>query len=268
MKDKVQSLKLVCFSPTGTTRTIIQCIASSIGYSSSELIDITKPDARKQLLHTTDKDLLIVGMPVYMGRVPSIATEWLQTIRADNTAVVCVVVYGNRTYGNALLELKDILVKCGCKPIAEAAYIGEHSFSTNKTPIAEGRPDENDLNHAKLFGHNIIEKLQSVLSNNYILDTNVSGNNSYGGVTELWSVDFITTNNECVQCGNCAANCPIGAINYENVKLINIENCITCCACIKNCPQNAREMKDSLVKDASIRLNKLYNERKEPVFFL
>lgn len=268
MKDKIQSLKLVCFSPTGTTRTIIQSIALGTGFNSSELIDITKPDTRKQLLHTTEKDLLIVGVPVYMGRVPSFATKWLQTIKADNTPVVCVVVYGNRIYDSALLELKDILVECGCKPIAGEAYIGEHSFSTNEMPVAKGRPDASDLDQAKLFGQKINEKLQSAFSNDHIPDISVSGNHQYGGVTELWNVDFITTNQECVQCGICAENCPVGAIDLENVGLINIESCITCCACIKNCPQNAKGMKDSLVKDASIRLNKLYSERKEPVFFL
>ncbi|WP_242865747.1 hypothetical protein [Desulfosporosinus sp. HMP52] len=43
---------------------------------------------------------------------------------------------------------------------------------------------------------------------------------------------------------------------------------MTCCACIKNCPQNARTMKAGLVKEAATRLNNLYRERKEPVFFL
>jgi len=266
--DKIQSLKLVCFSPTGTTRTVIQSIALGTGFKSLELIDITNPNTRKQSLQTAKNELLIVGVPVYMGRVPSIATEWLQTIKADNTLVVCVVVYGNRTYDNALLELKDILVKSGCKPIAGAAYIGEHSFSTNETPIAEGRPDTSDLNHAELFGRKITEKLRLELSNNQVSDIQLSGNYPYGGVTELWSEDFITINQECVNCGICAKNCPVGAIDIENIKLINIETCITCCACIKNCPQNARTMKAGLVKDASIRLNKLYWERKEPVSFL
>lgn len=264
MKGKIQKAKLVYFSPTGSTRTIIQSIAHGVGFSSAELIDITKPDARKQLLYTTNKDLLIVGVPVYMGRVPSIVTEWLKTVKADNTPVVCVVVYGNRTYDNALIELKDILVKCGCKPIAGAAYIGEHSFSTDKYPTAKGRPDASDLVHAELFGH----KIQSILSSNNIPDIDISGNYPYGGITELWSVDFITTDHKCIQCGICARNCPVGAINLEDVRLIDPEKCVTCCACIKSCPQKARTMKASLVKDASIRLSNLYSERKEPITFI
>jgi ferredoxin len=264
----VQSLKLVCFSPTGTTKAIIQGVARGINQSTVELIDITKPDARKQQLQTSENELLVVAVPVYMGRVPELLNEWLHAIKALNTPAVCIVVYGNRNHDNALLELKDILIKCGCKPIAGAAFIGEHSFSSSETPTAENRPDASDLNHAELFGRKINEKLLSISSIDQISDMNIPGNYPYGGVTELWSVDFIAISNECTRCGICAEGCPVGAIDSENSNLIDKEKCITCCACIKNCPQNARTMKTGLVKDAAIRLNKLYKERKEPVFFL
>lgn len=265
---KIQSLKLVSFSPTGTTKAIIQHIANGINIDAVELIDITKPYNRKQTLQTSEDDLLIVGVPVYMGRVPDVISEWLHTISAHNTPVVCVVVYGNRAYEDALLELKNIMIGCGCKPIGCAAYIGEHSFSTLETSTAQGRPDCNDLDNARSFGRKISEKLQSIASADDILDVEVSGNYPYGGVTQLWSVDFIAVSKECIQCGICVDTCPVSAIDIDNSHLIDIKKCITCCACIKNCPQNARTMKDGLVKNASIRLNKLYQEQKEPVIFL
>lgn len=265
---KIQSLKLVCFSPTGTTKAIIQGVARGINHSTVELINITRPDARAQRLQTSENELLVVAVPVYMGRVPDLLNEWLYAIEAHNTPAVCIVVYGNRVYDNALLELKDILIERGCKPIACAAYIGEHSFSSSEMPTAAGRPDASDLNHAELFGCKINEKLLSVSAVDQISDINIPGNYPYGGVTKLWSVDFISVSNECSQCGLCAEGCPVGAIDSENSALIDTEKCITCCACIKNCPQHARTMKTGLVKDAALRLNKLYQERKEPVFFI
>ncbi|EKQ52812.1 MULTISPECIES: EFR1 family ferrodoxin [unclassified Clostridium] len=265
---KLQSLKLVCFSPTGTTKKIIQGIAYGINQGTTELIDITKPDARKQQIQTSENELLVVAVPVYMGRVPELLNEWLYSIKARNTPAVCIVVYGNRVYDDALLELKDILIKCGCKPIAGAAFIGEHSFSSSETPIAEARPDASDLNKAELFGRKIYDKLLSISLVDQISDINVPGNYPYGGITKLWNVDFIAVSNDCTQCGICAKECPVGAIDSENCNLIDNEKCITCCACIKNCPQNARMVKTSLVKDAAIRLNNLYKDRKEPVFFL
>ncbi|MCP4677119.1 MAG: ferredoxin [Deltaproteobacteria bacterium] len=262
---KIQSLKLVCFSPTGTTKAVIQGVARGINQSNVELIDITTPEARKQQLQTSENELLVVAVPVYMGRVPALLNEWLNSIQASNTPTVCVVVYGNRAYEDALLELKDILTKRGCVPIAGAAYIGEHSFSSSELPTAEGRPDASDLNHAELFGRKINEKLLSVSSVDHISD--IPGNRPYGGVTELWSVDFIAVGNECTQCGICAEGCPVGAIDSEKSSLIDMEKCFTCCACIKNCPQNARTMKTGPVKDAAMRLIRLYNERKEPENF-
>jgi len=264
---ELQSLKLAYFSPTGTTRSIVQAVARGINQNTADQIDVTKPNVRKKQLQTSENDLLVVAVPVYIGRVPALLSEWLYAIKADKTPTVGIVVYGNRDYEDALLELKDIMKKSGGIPIACAAYIGEHSFSSSETPIAEARPDTSDLNHAEIFGRKINEKLLSISSVDQISDINIPGNYPYRGDSKLWSVDFIAISNECTQCGICAEGCPVGAIDSENSNLIDKEKCITCCACIKNCPQNARTMKTGLVKDAAMRLNKLYKERKEPEFF-
>ena len=176
---KIESVKLVYFSPTGTTKAAVRGIARGIDCSNVEELDITRPDARKQSLQTSEQDLLIVGVPVYMGRVPALVTGWLHTIQAHNTPAVCVVVYGNRAYEDALLELNDILTGRGCKPIAGAAFIGEHSFSTAETPTAVGRPDAGDLEHAELFGQKIQEKLRSVASADRIPEIKIPGCHPY-----------------------------------------------------------------------------------------
>jgi ferredoxin len=263
----IQSLKLAYFSPTGTTRSIVHAISRGIDINSAEQIDVTSLDVRKKQLQTSRNDLLVVAVPVYIGRVPALLTEWLRGIKADRTPAVCIVVYGNRAFDDALLELRDILIERGCIPVACAAYIGEHSYSSFETPIAVDRPDVRDLKHAELFGRKINEKMRTVLSVDYINDINIPGNLPYGGDNKLWSVDFIEINDECIQCGTCAELCPVDAIDSEDSNLIDKGKCITCCACIKNCPQNARSMKPGPVKDAAMRLHNLYKERKEPVFY-
>ncbi|MDD1730155.1 MAG: EFR1 family ferrodoxin [Methanospirillum sp.] len=264
----IESVKLVCFSPTGTTKAVLQGIARGTNHGNVELLDITTPEARKEPLHTSEDELLVIGVPVYMGRVPALITEWLNEIQAHNTPTVCVVLYGNRVYEDALLELKNIVMKCGGIPIAGGAYVGEHSFSNADTPIAEGRPNDDDLQHAEEFGRKIRERLQSVSSVSELSEVMVPGMYPYRGDSTLWKVDFIEVNDRCIQCGVCAEGCPVGAVDRQNSSVINQETCITCCACIKNCPKHARTMKPGMVHEASLRLSTLYHEPKTPEYYL
>lgn len=264
----IETVKLVSFSPTGTSRTVIENIAQGLNPDRVEHIDITIPDARKEPLRTSDHDLLIIGVPVYMGRIPALLTDWLNAIKAENTPAVCVVVYGNRVYDDALLELRDFMIKGGCIPIAGAAFIGEHSFSSPEVPTAHGRPDAEDKQQAEVFGEQIKQKLRNISDISQISEVQVPGASPYRGDTTLWTVDFLNVSDDCTQCGLCAQNCPVGAIDLHNPRLIHMEKCITCCACMKNCPEHARTMKPGLVKDAQVRLHTLYNERKEPEIFI
>jgi ferredoxin len=269
---KIESLKLIYFSPTGTTKKIIEKVAQGINHSTEEIADITKPEGRKQQLQTSENDLLVIGVPVYFGRVQTNAIEWLHTLEAHNTPAVCIVVYGNREYDDALLELKDTTIRKGCVTIACAAYIGEHSFSNLETPIAAGRPDADDLNRAELFGKKIREKILSVPLINHIADITLPGNYPYVDMIDskkrLSSVDFITVGNSCLQCGVCAQYCPVRAIDSESSKLIDTRKCILCHACIKACPQNARTIKNDMIKNIAFRLSQTCQARKQPIFFL
>ncbi|HOX34951.1 MAG TPA: EFR1 family ferrodoxin [Methanoregulaceae archaeon] len=271
-----QALKLVYFSPTGTTKKIVEDIARGIDHGSVEVIDITRPDARQVRLQTSENDLLIVGVPVYLGRIPALAGEWLRTLQANDTPAVGVVVYGNRAYDDALIELADILKDRGCRPVAGAAFIGQHSFSTDTTPTAEGRPDARDREFAEAFGKNVGEKLQAAPSPGTVPEMQFPGIrpyrmetcHPYKKGTPFWNVDFIAVSDACTQCGTCAEGCPVGAVDPADSRVIDTERCITCCACIRRCPVHAKTIKPGLVMDASLRLYSNCRDRKEPECFL
>lgn len=265
---ELSSTKTVCFSPTGTTRAVVLGIARGFGSPAGELVDITSPNARRKPLRTSHDELLIVAVPVYMGRVPALLSEWLQALEADQTPTVCVVVYGNRAYENALLELRDIVASRGCVPVAGAAFIGEHSFSIGGIPVARGRPDDDDLAQARGLGRTIREKLRSAPVVSQLVDLQVPGSRPYGGITELWDVDFIAVDDRCTQCGNCAEACPVGAVDSWDSALIDNRKCVTCCACVKGCPQGARSVKPGPVREAQKRLVTLYSEPRRPECFI
>ncbi len=72
-------------------------------------IDFTLPKTREKSVSFSKNDIVIVGVPVYAGRVPKVLLKYLNSIKGKGALAVAVVVYGNRNYDDALIELRDIL---------------------------------------------------------------------------------------------------------------------------------------------------------------
>lgn len=264
---QISSVRPVFFSPTGTSEAVVRAIAQGFGASVAEPVDITRPEVRGQSLQTGPDELLVIGVPVYMGRIPALLGEWLDRLASDKTPTVCVAVYGNRAFEDALIELKTGVAERGGAVVACAAYIGEHSFSHPSLPTAEGRPDADDLAHAESLGRKVRELLDAASGVGDLADPAVPGDYPSPKPNKLWDVDFIAVDEQCVQCGLCAEVCPVGAIDPEDSARIDVEKCITCCACIKRCPQEARSIKPGPVMDARKRLNANFGEPRQPEWF-
>lgn len=254
---------ILYFSATGTTAKIVKEIAKGIGEPVKEY-DLTLPANRERKLSFDSDNLVIVGVPVYSGRVPGILADYLSGIKGNNTRAVFIVVYGNRDYDDALLELKDIMEKNGFIGVAAGAFIGEHSYTSK---VAAGRPDEDDLQTAIKFGRDIKAKLNT---KNHDLSTTkliVKGKFPY---KEIKSAPPIApeTDDICINCGACAENCPTQAIDYSNFKDIDAAKCVKCCSCIKKCPVSAKafrhESMDASIKWLTVNVSTV---RKEPTIF-
>lgn len=257
-----KQLNLLYFSATDTTEKVVRAIAKGICDNVIEY-NITLPENRRREVNFTENDIVIVGVPVYAGRVPDFLAKYFDRIKGSNTYAVFIVVYGNREYDDALLELKNICVKNGFIGIAGAAFVGEHSYTEK---LATGRPDTSDLNIAFNFGLLIKEKLLASEKQLLLHNLTVRGKYPYreGMIYEPVMID---TDEICINCGTCSENCPMGAINKSNTKDIDINKCIRCCACIKKCPVNAKDIKYEPHKEfINILINK-YCKRQEPELF-
>ncbi|MEA2039047.1 MAG: 4Fe-4S binding protein [Thermodesulfobacteriota bacterium] len=260
--------KLVYFSPTKTTKTIIEGIAQGIRVETVEQIDLTPPEAITQEFEGLHDELAIIGSPVYVGRIPIDAALRLQRIKADNTPAVIVVVYGNRQYEDALLELRDLAVQAGFKPVAGGAFIGEHSFANDTMPIANGRPDPEDLKKTKEFGTMILKQMRNIRALDEMPPLHVPGNFPYRKRGKLPETCPVTQEALCVMCGECAKVCPTAAITVEDRVMTDEKACILCCACVKNCPTRARVIEEPRIKHLAESLSTNCHERKEPEMYL
>jgi len=269
---KIDKVKLVYFSPTGTTRRILEYISEGLE-APAEYIDLTHPNFAAKGLAPFGKELAIIGVPVYVGRVPTLAAKRLSQIKGNDTPAVLVVVYGNRAYEDALLELSDITSGLGFKPVAGGVFLAEHSFSSAEMPIARGRPDEADKSKAVKFGEEIRAKLLSTSDLKNIPPVTFPGNRPYrtyspGGGRPQQPSSPETIEDECTKCGECVEACPTGAITMGSTLETRKEACIRCHACVRVCPTGARVMLDPWFVAHTKVLHDNLVKRNEPETFL
>ncbi len=268
------NINAVYFSATGTTKRVITRLAHELArYYNDNIInfkDFTLPLEREDTLNFTNKDIVIVGVPVYAGRVPNILLNYLKNnLKADGAKAVAVVIYGNRNYDDALIELNDLLGMNGFNVTAAGAFIGEHSFSKI---LAKNRPDEKDLEMVSEFAKQIHLKISSENEQKPFVPGNIEYRPYYkpkdknGNSVDIRKVTP-KTNSDCTDCKLCVSVCPMGSIEYEDVSKLNYI-CIKCGACIKICPVNAKYYDDENYLKHKYELEIEFAERKEPEVFL
>ncbi len=264
---KIQKIWTVSFSPTGTSERVAKAIVSGIPGIPIENIDLTSPtfsEARK----FDSNDLVVIAVPVYAGRVAALAVKRLGGLTGSNTPAVIAVTYGNREYEDALLELRDIAESASFKPIAAGAFIGEHSFSNSEIPIAESRPDNEDLSIAETFGKNISDKLKAIEDLQAAGCPDVPGNRPYKeGMGQLPFTPHLIESS-CTLCGTCVSVCPTGSVSMDSKVELESSSCIFCCACIKNCPENALIIDAAPLKEKRQWLHENYSLRKAPELYM
>ena len=280
---KLKGIAAVFFSPTGNTRKAVVEIADVIAHREGiavREIDFTLPRAREEVRKFEAGELVIFGTPVYAGRIPNKILPAVQTLFEGNGALaVPVVTFGNRSFDNALIELRIELEQHGFHTVAGAAFVAEHVFS-NK--LAAGRPDEKDLELIRRFAGDVAEKIKGLEEGPLDGMAEIPAPAAVKGIEPVPAyyrplqedgspANFLKakpkTSAECSDCGRCALVCPMGSISSEDFRTVT-GVCIKCQACVKICPVHAKYFDDPVMLSHIRMLEEHYSRRAENEFFL
>ena len=97
-------ISVLLFSPAGGTRRAAMELAQALAYD-TEIVDLCQPGLEGRTWQP--EEAVLVAGPVYGGRLPSLMVERLAPFCGKDTLAVTAVVYGNRAFEDALLELND-----------------------------------------------------------------------------------------------------------------------------------------------------------------
>lgn len=246
----------IFFSPSGTTAKVANQIASNIS-PTVQTIDLMKEKVTAEKRFSSE-EIAIVAMPVFSGRIPDLCVDMLHKIKGNNAPVIAVVVYGNRAYDDALLELTNILKENGFKVVGAGAVIAQHSIFQD---VAQGRPDNTDMEKIENFTKCCINRIAS----DDIDTISVPGNTPYREAKALPIIPAVSA--KCTECGACIRICPVGAIPHDNPQMTDKEKCINCTACIHICPEDARSYSGVKMALGARSFAKKCAARLEPEFY-
>ncbi len=241
---KVDTGTVIYFSPTGSTKKYARTVSEAMNLKSVNEINFTAPDSRETLYEKIDSDIVIIGFPVYEEYAPDIFIESLNKLDFSGQPVLAFAVYGKIGFGLSLKQMYLNMVEKGLKVISLGALIAEHSFSTERIPLAQGRPNKQDLEDAVKLGEMFLSRAASEtpsvpfeqVPGKLPLMAKILPENSAGHFTKEPRINSQLCNN----CRLCIEKCPVNAINDD--LSMDSGKCIRCFACVKNCKTGARKI--------------------------
>ena len=194
-------------------------------------VDLTRPEERRKVHMFGADDVVVLGVPVYYGRVPEVP-GLLDGLQGEETPAVLLAVYGNRLIDDALAELSDLCAGPGVPPSGGGGPCSaSHIFRQGSRGATQRRGSGGGRGAGTSGGGEAVGAL---------VRPELPGNRPYRSFQR--APFYPVGDDTCTRCGCCVGACPVEAIHPAAPRATDGEKCIRCLACVRACPAGSRRV--------------------------
>ncbi|QQG65895.1 EFR1 family ferrodoxin [Desulfobulbus oligotrophicus] len=245
--------RIVYFSPAGTTRLVAETIQQRLLEQQCQVemadLSVQGAAAARSLPDLSDTPVCLwIGSPVYCDHAIPLVSRWIDALTPNQTGrAVPFVTWGGVASGLALPEMAAQLVEKQYIPVAAAKVLAVHASMWGAVePLAQGRPDQADLDQVRTLVDVVVERLaqqEQVVLDLQKLDYLPPTMRAEAQIKSLAAAKasmppLAADEQLCTSCGICAEVCPTGAIVVDPYPIIS-EACVVCQQCVQACPEGA-----------------------------
>ena len=234
---------VIYFSATGTNKYVAQELARATGEVLLPLKDLVRQ--KKYTLKIADGENLGIVVPTYWEGLPSILLDYLEKVRFAFTGsdhyCYFVATYGC-DYGNILSTAQKEFAKVGVH--FDSLYAAR--FVDNWSPMfylkdasRNRRAEENGEAETRLIVQQVLRKEKGhTLPNQMSALGAAAAKANYNRIRK--TKRFKLAADKCMDCGLCARQCPLDAIEMQEGRPVWVKGkCTLCLGCFHRCPAGA-----------------------------